>query len=104
MRNGRLHFLREFFSAWVFRAHRIFSNLELLKFCQRIAEVRQVLFVTDPVFIKIKLRERLSLAFEALDLLYLIVSEVEHFKRRQLAQALNFLDLVVAQIQRFQLD
>ena len=104
MRNGRLHFLCEFFSAWVIRAQRIASNREVLKFCQRIAEVRQVLFVTDPVSSKIKLRERLSLVFEALNLLDLIVIEEDILERRQLAQALNFLDLVVTQNQLFQLD
>ena len=104
MRNGCLHFLKEFFSAWVIRAQRIDGNPERVKFCQRIAEVRQVLFVTDPVSLKFKLRERLSLAFEALDLLYLISTEGELLERRQLAQALNFLDLVVLQQQQFQLD
>ena len=86
------------------RAQRIAGNIEQLKFCQRITEVRQVLFDTDPVLQKFKLRERLSLAFEALNLLYLISTESKFLERRQLAQALDFLDLVVVQMQRFQLD
>ena len=50
MRNGRLHFLSEFYCGLttVARAHRVAANLELLKLRQR-AEVLQVFLVTDIV-------------------------------------------------------
>ena len=53
---------------------------------------------TDLVVINVEHLERLRLAFEALDLLDLVVKEVELPERRQLGQALNLLDLVEGEI------
>ena len=59
-------------------------------------EIRQVLLVTDET--NAEVLERLRLAFEALDLLDLVGTEVENSERRQLGQALNLLDLVATKM------
>ena len=65
-------------------------------------EIRQVLLVTDLVLKNVEPLERLRLAFEALDLLDLVVKEAENPERRQLGQALNLLDFVAAEIKHDQ--
>ena len=92
-------FLCKNFSRFVFmaRAQRIAVNPKRLKFGQRLTEIRQVLLVTDLVVINVEHPEILRLAFEALDLLNFIDTEVENPERRQLGQALNLLDLVATE-------
>ena len=78
LRNGRLDFPCECFGACGPRVQRIVANRERLEFRQRLAEVRQVLLVTDLVGTNPKLLQRLGLAFEALDFLNPVAVQIQH--------------------------